>query len=240
MLRHFGQDGPAKGFDSSNGAPDQLTEQNTVISPRTCEFGQRLATWLNDSKGTSAHRRVGDMIELVGTVRKGLTRYQRISAVAGDRKFSGEIPIEVSSGDPEYERKMLRLNRKLRRYRFFPCLNFPLRRGWLGTWEPAGKGAHRRRFRLSEHDAVQWLFELLMDQHLDRLRSCGCGCGSWFFAKRPDQRFYGSHRQMRYRTSPEFKKERAQYMREYRRKDKERNEQARKVVRRVLGRDDNR
>lgn len=125
-----------------------MTDENTLISPRTDEFGQRLASWLNDSKGTSAHRRVGDIIELVSAVRKGLTRYQRISGVVGDRPFSGEIPIEVSRGDPEYTRKISRLNRKLRRYRFFPCLNFPLRRGWFVTWEPVGKGARRRRFLL--------------------------------------------------------------------------------------------
>ncbi len=200
-------------------------ERRARLNPKTAGYGERLADWLNASKGTSEHRRVCSIIEAIADVR-GSTRdlYWPTSGVVGDQRFSGAMPNEAATGDAEYMRRMLRLNKKLRPYRFSLCFHFPLRQRWFGSWEPVGKRARRRRFHLSEHDAVRWLYELATDGELERLRECRCGCGTWIFAKRFDQRCYLNHREKYQQRSPEFKKKRAEYMRDYRRGEKERSE----------------
>jgi hypothetical protein len=211
-------------------------ERRAGLNPKTASYGEQLAEWLNASTSTAGHRRVCGIIDAIADVTESVTddRYWLTSGVVGDRRFSGGIPNKAVTGDGEYTRRMLRLNKKLRPYRFSPCFHFPLQHGLFGSWEQLGKRGRRRQFHLSEYDAVQWLYEIATDSELERLRECRCGCGFWFFTKRFDQLFYQNHRENHHKKSPEFKKKRAAYMRNYNRREKERSDEALTEARRGL------
>jgi hypothetical protein len=176
-----------------------------------------LANWLNDSKNTPDYRRVREIIEIIESARKNIAGpYTRTLGRIDGQAFKGRVSMQIAAASREYEKQMSRLGRKSREYTFFPAYHYPLERGWVGSWEPVGKRAQRSRFRVREHDAVHWLHEIATNGELDRLRQCDCRCGTWFFACRLDRRFVGDHRQKHYRNSAEFKKNRAEYMRNYR------------------------
>lgn len=205
------------------------------LNPITARYGKSLADWLNQSKGTAEHMRVCDFIASFAAVRATISGYYSHAShiTEGGRLFSGRIPNEVISGDHEYERQMSRLRRKLRQYPFFLDVQFPLERQWVGSWQPLGKRAERKHY-LREHDAVRWLHEISVEGELERLRKCACNCGLWFFALKLGTLFYGDHRQKPYRSSPDFKRHRAEYMRTYRGQQKERDEKALIAARRAL------
>lgn len=87
-----------------------------------------------------------------------------------------------------------------------------------------------------ENDAVNSILWLLNNGQLHRLKRCFC-CGTWFYAVRDRQRFCRTAcRQKEHSQSPEFKKERARYMREeYRPLERKREERAKRQASRVLG-----
>lgn len=205
----------------------QSRRQRPAISPKTARYGELLADWMNQSKGSPEHRRICGFIADIEAVRKSVTGpYVQTSVVVGGRSFSGGMPRQVADGEGEYEKRMSRLKKKSRSYTFYLALHFPLEGQWVGSLVPVGKRTARSEFRLGEHDVIWWLHEVAMDGELDRLRMCECGCGFWFFAKRHlDTRFYKDHRQKPYRESPKFRTHRAEYMRAYRRREKEREEQ---------------
>ena len=186
------------------------------LNPITARYGESLAAWLNQSKGSSEHRRVCDLIASFAAVRATITGYySHVSRTMGGRLFSGKMPKEVVLENLEYKKRMSHLRRKLRQYPFFLDVQCPLERQWIGSWEPTGKRAVQKH-RLGEHDAVRWVHEISLDGELERLRQCACNCGVWFFAHKLRTFFYRDHRQRRYRSSTHFKKHRAEYMRKYR------------------------
>jgi hypothetical protein len=85
--------------------------------------------------------------------------------------------------------------------------------------------------------AVERILELASDGYLNKLRKCQC-CGKWIFVKFPNgdraQRFCGdgSRCAKKWRESPEYLEQQAEYMRKYRKDEKERNNRAKRTVRR--------
>jgi hypothetical protein len=197
-------------------------EDRPDLSPINASYGQRFANWLNATKSSPEHRRVCEIMDALAALRTGTSgEYCSMSAVVQGRRFSGRMPREVAF-DKEYSCKMRRLRKKLQRYVFAFNLHYPLSGYvWVGSLEPVGKRAPRSRFRLGEHDAVFWLFELATSGELERLRECDCGCGAWFFASRLDRRFVGDHRGKHYRQTPRFRNDHAEYMRHYRSREKQ-------------------
>jgi hypothetical protein len=192
-------------------------ERRPGLSQRLAFFGMSLANWLNDSKGTPECRRVCNIIEILESARKNIAGpYAPTLGRIDGHVFKGRVSMQIAATSREYEKQMSRLHMKSLEYTFFPAYHYPLERGWEGSWEPAGKRVQRSRFRVREPEAVRWLHEIATNGELDRLRQCDCRCGMWFFARRLDRRFVGNHRQNDYRNSAEFKKNRAEYMRNYR------------------------
>jgi hypothetical protein len=210
-------------------------EHRPALNPKTAYYGEQVADWLNQSKGTPEHRRIIDVMADVEAARESAPGpYWQTSVVVGGRSFSGGIPKQVTEGDGEYEKRLSRLRRKSRSYSFYPAFHYPLERHWVGSLVPIGKRTPRSQVRLGEHEAIWWLFEIAMDGEWERLRPCGCGCGAWLFARRLDRRFLEDHRQTAYRKSTKFKKHRAAWMRNYRSQQKKRGEKALIEARRGL------
>jgi hypothetical protein len=218
--------------DGSAPAEQECSDVALVVCPPkldlgTPRYGESLARWLNESKGTDENLRVCAVMASFAAVRATITGYSNASHITDEwgRIFSGRMPNEVLSGDQEYRRLISGLRRKLRQYLFFPGVECPLERQWVGSWEPTGQRSGRKRY-FTEHDAIRCLYETSLDGELERLRKCKCGCGVWFFASRSDKHFIGDHRQKSYRSSADFKRHRAGYMSRYRRQQKMLDEKA--------------
>lgn len=84
--------------------------------------------------------------------------------------------------------------------------------------------------------ATWWLLQLARSQQLYRLRECGF-CRQWYFARRDAQKFCSVNcrvkAHVRLETPEVRKRKRAEYMRGYREREKERKEQAERFKKQV-------
>ncbi len=200
----------------------QREKRRSLLSPRTASCGRRLARWLNVTKGTPENRRVCKIIEEIEFLKEAAGEpYWPVLFTTGGRPFYGKMPIGVTNGHAEYERRLSRLERKVRKYPFIRSLKYHVGRHLISAWEPVDSGARGSRRGLSEHEVVNMVLDIALDGEWDRVRLCTCGCGEWFFATHRRRKCQGNHRQKQYRDSPKFKNHRAEWMREYRLRQKE-------------------
>lgn len=192
-------------------------ERRPELDPKIAHSGKQLAKWLNDSVQTLGQKRICKILDELKAIPNTRTElhWKTAGRVEG-QSFSGALPNEVATSNPEYEKRLAQLKRKVLPYVFSPAFFYPLGRQWVGSYVPVGNRETRHQFRVNEYDAIQWVHEIALGGELDRLRQCECQCGEWFFAHRLDKRHVRDHRQKRYKSSQEFKDRRAAYMRKYR------------------------
>jgi len=110
------------------------------------------------------------------------------------------------------------VNRRLRRYRLWPELlllgstESPDR--WVPRWHAEGERSRTPNSE-TEADAVLRVLLLAQNGNIHRVREC-VDCGGWFYARFSHARFCSNKCQQRnYRQSPEWRKHRNEYMRDY-------------------------
>ena len=185
-----------------------------------------LVDWLNavDVKHPSLHR--------VLAVRKFLL--MRESHAEQWRLFSVQekASLEVAKVLADYINGVYDpLNQLLKRYRMTPMLEPQLSAGGAHiNWRaPRTRGfvmIRRDPFvparEVDEPEAIQRILNLSRTPYLSRVRQCD-HCKRWLYARRSDQRFCtGKHCNQKHReTGPDFKKQRRDYIKKYRRRLKE-------------------
>jgi hypothetical protein len=177
-----------------------------------------LITWIQ--KNTK--RRNGVRIQALLREMRGIVDLDCMEEPIFGHSQSG-IPVSVRRAkSPEASARSQKLarsvNRRLRRYRLWPELflfgtaQSPDR--WVPRWHAEGERSSTPD-SLSEADAVLSILQLAQNGYVHRLRECE-DCRKWFFARFSHSRFCSQGCQQRnYRRSPEWRKHRNQYMRDY-------------------------
>jgi hypothetical protein len=122
------------------------------------------------------------------------------------------------------------LENELWRYQMNPTLDFD---GWP-DWGPV-MSDDMEGWPLGEPAAIETIIELARNRLLPRVQKCGAGCGRWFYARFPHQRFCSQPcKDKARRARPGYKKYWREYMRpkmrEIRNGDKERQRRGLELV----------
>jgi hypothetical protein len=140
---------------------------------------------------------------------------------------------ELQALNEKLNEVLRQLNTLLRGYKWFPVVRhlgfetsqFEITEGW-------GAKAGDRSGGL-EYFYIWWLCKFENGRWIESFRRCK-SCDEWFFAWAMHQAFCGDACRKRHASvSPEFKMRRARYMREYRRKEANRDKRAQSLARRV-------
>lgn len=175
--------------------------------------------------GVRVREMVRDMNEIDGIVRsKGFP-------VSTDAKFSFDLETEWNSlglGDAVQDR-MKRVRATFERFKLRLRPVCPLENGWKFHMMTPWSGDPKKR------GLILWTFlsiihDLALEGRLTQVRECNF-CHRWFFGRRNDQGFCSpSCREKDWRTSPRGRTKRAAYMRRYRQREEQRNQNALKTA----------
>jgi len=177
-----------------------------------------LIEWLNGAESSPA-------IDLLKDLREAAVQARFMHAsIKGGR-------VEVIAAR-QYNRAAKRVNDHLKSCKAFPQIAMASQLGLTWTWIPAEldrefsftdglpkdrKRRQRLQSRLKAIDATLTLLSLSRDGRLDRIRQCK-QCQRWFWARFARQEFHERVCQQKfYRSSPEWREHRSNWMREYRR-----------------------
>jgi hypothetical protein len=172
---------------------------------------QSLVEYLNNPKSettgvTRMHREMLN-IQRLQEENPGLMMPWEDQNKAADEKFL--------AAKRQHQQVLRRLNRQLRTYQASPCI-FPslkIRGRWVNFWQ-SPMGVSRKL--ADEMELVLRLIEIAENGYLDRIRRCRM-CASWFVAQTSHQEHCDTKCQQRkFRSKPEFRARRRQYMRDLR------------------------
>ena len=131
-------------------------------------------------------------------------------AASGDSKDSAR--------EKEFSRLLKELNQHLSGFRWHPVLAGYFDRGfYFHTRFSFHAATHQERV---ENQAVEWLIRHIKD--VNRIRLCKReACGKWFWASRQDQKYCSDNcRNLDHQKGADFKRKRAEYMKQYRQDQK--------------------
>lgn len=160
-------------------------------------------------------------------------RLRRNYPVSKWEKYSAPAPAEVI-GKPRKPTELGEAERllgnELWRYQMNPTLDLE---GWP-DWGPVSSD-DMAEWPMGEPAAIETIVELSQRRLLPRVQKCRAGCGAWFYARFPHQRFCSQACKDRERRSrPKYKKYWRDYMRrkmrELRKADKERQRRGLELV----------
>jgi hypothetical protein len=180
-----------------------------LLNERESSLGVRLASLVELAKDT----------ELLG---------QAVLAASAESQ-RGSAKSEVKRYRARMEEAANKLNDHLAAYKWHPVLT-PYLEGRF-YFHLKFSSASKISTEQIENRAVDWLIRHI--HQLDRIRRCSRpGCLNWFWAQTRPQKHCGERcRKKKFSTGVAFKRSRAEYMRTYRRKEKERQLNAKKLVR---------
>lgn len=155
-------------------------------------------------------KRTVELIELLRTLQK-IDRWIAVDREV-DRQLS-QIPSYESTGPtPPADELYRRANEILSKYHWTPVVRDPavMEFRWNRKTEQSEW----------ENSFVFWIFNLLTEGELARLRSCR-DCGKWFYAVTNHQAYCNNRcRQHQQTVGPRFKEKRRLYMKKYRKLQK--------------------
>jgi hypothetical protein len=160
----------------------------------------------------SRSSRTVELIELLQTLQK----IDGWIAVDGkvDRLLSQEPNYESSGPTPAPQELYVRANEILSKYHWTPRVRRPADISF--SWNCKTERADW------ENSFVYWIFTLLKEGELSRIRSCR-DCGKWFYAVTNHQAYCNNRcRQHQQATGRGFKEKRRLYMKKYRKLQKKR------------------
>jgi hypothetical protein len=174
---------------------------------------------LNDEMGPAVrgNREIVDPGRLVGLVKRFQELDFRLKSgkIRDSRKGAGPLASSASMYDE--------INGFLRQYDAFPTvvprsLDDPRARGWTFEWAREGNQP------FVELRLIQKIVDIAQAQRISSIRQCK-QCDRWFYARASIQRFCpkGECREQFHRTSPEDKKRRREWARDYYHKQKTKN-----------------
>ncbi len=181
------------------------------------EMAEPLVGWLNKRRKTTNEAKIVQLFERIQKFTRSsipfpgssiwLTDMDRIEfqgrefespALIAQIAKKGKLPTR-----PEPE--LVRINKKLRRYKVNPSLIFQIEDRWRVTWESPSRGS----------ELVDLIVRLAQKGLLLRIRRCG-ECEKWFFARFNHQTFCSRKcRQRNFRESEKGRQQRREYMRNY-------------------------
>jgi hypothetical protein len=183
---------------------------------------RHLIDWLNENRSRRKGQKLSKMLE---SIRRATDLKKEAF-----RNIEAGITPDVAAGNHLAD-LLDEVNESLISYKVVPQFAPPYGPGrwWHGVWAPVRvgsikfpvRGSRRKRIQraIDECDAAIALVTLTANNRLDRVRQCR-ECGSWFFVSRPHQRFDRKEcQQKNFRSTPEFKEARREYMRRYRELD---------------------
>jgi len=180
-----------------------------------------LIEWLNANEGNAAYRRI---VGLADNIRRGTELRKDFVS----RRHEGAKPSFLQR--KHLKTFMTAINKELGHYRLVPQFAPLFGPGalWHAMWWPAEAGAQlitpttaKRRLRVSEAlaecDAVLAIITLARENRMERVRRCQECNKKWLYARVPHQVFCGKKcQQEHFRSQPEFKRHRREWMRDYR------------------------
>jgi hypothetical protein len=188
-----------------------------------------LIEWLNSAVGSKSYQRVSHLIRNIesatevgnAAARDGVWWHMRM---AGE---PAELPREKKQRRRKIDNLLGPIEVAVKAYVFRPRLIFLMsgsRRWWFDlVGEPVPGDYKLTRAdgrRVYEADAVFGVMRLASYGFLERVKQC-LACQKWLYAHPPHKKFCDAACQGRYFAStPRQKEKRAEYMRDYRRRDK--------------------
>lgn len=184
--------------------------------------GRDLIHWLNEDKENPAQRRIIEILSDLQELSKILEPQDMTSltdSFPGPCK-EGRLLVPRKAQQHRYDTLLKKINNRLRRYRVFAQLAFPVEFGWSVRWYADWHARHRGDYIFvpsTEGEAALVIVALAKDALLDRIRNCKF-CGTWFYARFKHQEFCQTGcQQKHYAANPEWQAHRRKYMRRYRR-----------------------
>lgn len=188
-----------------------------------------LVGWLNLTKGKKSHSRMVKLLEAAKALAKpesndlptivASLRPSRPPRVIGTRTQKANLRqrIQVVRG----------MNKLLARHRVYAQYRSTRRGRWTVSWNHLSNrekveivifaGGNYDTFPYGEGDALQSIIKLAEEGFLGRVRTCDV-CGRWYFARFEHQLFCQTPcQQKNFRSTPKFRAQWRDYMRDYRR-----------------------